>query len=74
MHYNNTPAPYFQHARKTPACAQYTRHFIATQQKRKCAFHTESMLPMIRLHPEMSLGAYFQYEIYTSVFAVYLIS
>ena len=25
---------------------------------------------VMRLHPEMSLGAYFQYEIYTSVFAV----
>ena len=30
------------------------------------------MLPvtMSCLHPEMSLGAYFRYEIYTSVFAV----
>ena len=29
------------------------------------------MLPVTCLHPEMSLGAYFRYEIYTSVFAVY---
>ena len=32
-----------------------------------CVFHIESMLPV---HPEMSLGAYFRYEIHTSVFAV----
>ena len=30
------------------------------------------MLPVTCLHPEMSPGAYFWYEIYTSVFAVYI--
>ena len=45
---------------------------LITQQKRKCVFHTKSMLPVTCLHPEMSLGAYFRYEIYTSIFAVYI--
>ena len=44
---------------------------IYTLQKQECVFHTESMLSVSCLHSEMSLGAYFQYEIYISLFAVY---
>ena len=32
---------------------------VASQQKRKCVFHTESMLPVTCLHFDMSLGPYF---------------
>ena len=39
-----------------------------TQQNRKCIFHTESMLPVTS--QGVSLGAYFQYEMHTSGFAV----
>ena len=40
---------------------------LTSHQKRKCVFHTKSMLPVICLHPEMSRGDYFWYEIYTYV-------
>ena len=58
----------YMHARsRAGARAGARARARTTQQKRKC---TKSMLPVTCLHPEMSLGAYFQYEIYTSVFAV----